>query len=165
MSRVSELVVEQVPSLRRYARALTGNREMAEDLVQDTLARALSRLHLWRPAASIRPWLFTIMHNLHLNDRRRAARGPISVAEPQALAADRADSRTLIDDLDRALVQLPDDQRAAVLLVGLEEMSYEEAARILAIPQGTLMSRLSRGREQLRRLMDGDGRARIRRIK
>ncbi len=165
MSSVRELVVEQVPSLRRYARALTGNREAAEDLLQDTLARSLSRLHLWRPAASIRPWLFTIMHNLFLNDRRRAAKGHIPVADPQAIAPDRADSRVLIDELDRALGQLPDDQRAAILLVGLEDLSYHDAARILAIPQGTLMSRLSRGREQLRRLIDGEGRARIRRVK
>lgn len=165
MSGVRALILEQVPALRRYARALTGDRERADDLVQDTLARALSRLHLWRPAASIRPWLFTIMHNLFLNERRRASRVTPLNAEPSEPSAERTDSRALLDDLDRALGQLPDEQKAAVLLVGVEEMSYEEAARVLAIPIGTLMSRLSRGREQLRRLLDGDGRPRIRRVK
>ena len=165
MSGVRALILEQVPALRRYARALTGNRERADDLVQDTLARALSRIHLWRPAASIRPWLFTIMHNLFLNERRRASRTTQLNTEPAEPAADRADSRALLDELDRALTQLPDVQRAAVLLVGVEEMSYEDAARVLDIPIGTLMSRLSRGREQLRRLLDGDGRPRIRRVK
>ncbi|MGH7004170.1 MAG: RNA polymerase sigma factor, partial [Alphaproteobacteria bacterium] len=158
MSGVRVLMLEQVPALRRYARALTGNREQADDLVQDTLARALSRLHLWRPAASIRPWLFTIMHNLFLNERRRSSRMAPMTGEPAEPAIDRADSRALLDDLDRALTQLPEDQRAAILLVGVEEMSYEDAARVLGIPIGTLMSRLSRGREQLRRLLDGDGR-------
>ena len=165
MSGVRALILEQVPALRRYARALTGNRERADDLIQDTLARALSRIHLWRPAASIRPWLFTIMHNLFLNERRRAARTTQLNTEPAEPAADRADSRALLDDVDRALTQLPDEQRAAVLLVGVEEMSYDEAARVLGIPIGTLMSRLSRGREQLRRLLDGEGRPRIRRVK
>lgn len=165
MSGVRALILEQVSALRRYARALTGDRERADDLVQDTLARALSRIHLWRPAASIRPWLFTIMHNLFLNERRRASRTTPLITEPVEPAADRADSRALLDDLDRALMQLPDDQRAVVLLVGVEEMSYEDAARVLGIPIGTLMSRLSRGREQLRRLLDGDGRPRIRRVK
>ena len=165
MSGVSALILEQVPALRRYARALTGDRERADDLVQDTLARALSRIHLWRPAASIRPWLFTIMHNLFLNERRRASRMVPLGADPAEPAADRADSRALLDDLDRALGQLAEDQRAAVLLVGVEEMSYDDAAKVLGIPIGTLMSRLSRGREQLRRLLDGDGRPRIRRVK
>jgi len=165
MSGVRALILEQVPALRRYARALTGDRERADDLVQDTLARALSRIHLWRPAASIRPWLFTIMHNLFLNERRRASRVTPLIAESSEPAAERTDSRALLDDLDRALGQLSDEQKAAVLLVGVEEMSYEEAARVLAIPIGTLMSRLSRGREQLRRLLDGDGRPRIRRVK
>jgi RNA polymerase sigma-70 factor (ECF subfamily) len=165
VSGVSALILEQVPALRRYARALTGNRERADDLVQDTLARALSRIHLWRPAASIRPWLFTIMHNIFLNERRRASRMVPLATEPAEPATDRADSRALLDDLDRALGQLHEDQRAAVLLVGVEEMSYEDAAKVLGIPIGTLMSRLSRGREQLRRLIEGDGRPRIRRVK
>ena len=165
MSGTNALILEQVPALRRYARALTGDRERADDLVQDTLARALSRIHLWRPAASIRPWLFTIMHNLFLNERRRSSRTTPLTGEPAALAADRADSRVMLDELDRALGQIHDDQRAAILLVGVEEMSYDEAARVLGIPIGTLMSRLSRGREQLRRLLDGDGRPRIRRVK
>jgi RNA polymerase sigma-70 factor (ECF subfamily) len=165
MSGVRALILEQVPALRRYARALTGNRERADDLVQDTLARALSRIHLWRAAASIRPWLFTIMHNLFLNERRRASRTVQLGAEPAEPAVDRADSRALLDDLDRALGQLHEDQRAAVLLVGVEELSYEDAAKVLGIPIGTLMSRLSRGREQLRRLIEGDGRPRIRRVK
>jgi len=165
VSGVRALILEQVPALRRYARALTGDRERADDLVQDTLARSLSRIHLWRPAASIRPWLFTIMHNLFLNERRRASRTVQLGADPAEPAADRADSRALLDDLDRALGQLADDQRAAVLLVGVEELSYDDAAKVLGIPIGTLMSRLSRGREQLRRLLDGEGRPRIRRVK
>jgi RNA polymerase sigma-70 factor (ECF subfamily) len=165
MNGVSALILEQVPALRRYARALTGDRERADDLVQDTLARALSRIHLWRPAASIRPWLFTIMHNLFLNEVRRTSRIVPLAADPAEPAADRADSRVLIEEVDRALAQLPEDQRAALLLVGVEEMSYQDAARILAIPMGTLMSRLSRGREHLRRLLDDEARPRLRRVK
>ncbi|MCW5774135.1 MAG: sigma-70 family RNA polymerase sigma factor, partial [Rhodospirillaceae bacterium] len=109
--------------------------------------------------------LFTIMHNLFLNERRRASRSVALEGDPAEPAADRADSRVLLEEVDRALAQLPDDQRAAVLLVGVEEMSYEQAARVLGIPMGTLMSRLSRGRDQLRRLLDGEARPRIRRVK
>lgn len=155
------LFVEQIPHLRRYARALMRDRDAAEDLLQDVLARAWSRIHLWRAGTNMRTWLFAIMHNLHANFVRNASRRPAPVElEPQlAHLGDRPRQSEDIElaALERALGELPPDQRAAVLLVGLEAMSYQEAADALGIPVGTVMSRLHRGRERLRRLLaDGE---------
>lgn len=147
-------MVEQIPHLRRYALALLGDRERANDLVQDCLERSLSRLHLWRPG-NLRAWLFTIMHNLNANDRRRAARAPATIsldaAEFVAPVAPAQEDSLNLAALQRALSSLPEEQRAVVLLVGLEGFAYAEAAKILGVPVGTVMSRLHRGREQLRR--------------
>lgn len=151
-------ITQQIPRLRRYARALTGDRAAADDLVQDTLERALGRMHLWRRGSDLRAWLFTIMHNIHVNQVRARARYPHETldAEPavHSLRARETDWLAL-RDLASALARVPDEQRAVLLLVGLEQMSYEEAARVLDIPVGTVMSRLSRGRERLRALIDG----------
>jgi RNA polymerase sigma-70 factor (ECF subfamily) len=169
MKSFDRLVVEQIPRLRRYARALTGNPVPADDLVQDTLARAMSRRHLWVRRNQIRPWLFTIMHNLYVNDIEKRARAPtlVSAEENDARLNGKgpADTGVLLRDLERALAELPEAQREVVLLVGLEQLSYKEAAQVLSIPQGTVMSRLSRGRERLRELMSGNGGAELRRIK
>jgi RNA polymerase sigma-70 factor (ECF subfamily) len=149
------LITQQIPRLRRYARALTGDRSAADDLVQDTLERALSRFHLWREGSDLRAWLFTIMHNVYVNQiRARVRQQHEALDEPAAEAVryhepDWAELR----DMDDALARLPDDQRAVVLLVGLEQFTYEEAARVLDIPLGTVMSRLSRGRERLRLML------------
>lgn len=159
MPEVRQLIVEQIPHLRRYARALVGDREQADDLVQDCLERAWSRMHLWRAGTNIRAWLFTILHNLHVNAARRRAGQPRPL---DAAAADLPVRPTQEDglnvrDLWQAFAGLPEPQRAAILLISVEEMSYEEAAAVLDIPIGTLMSRIHRGRERLRELMANPG--------
>lgn len=169
MESFERLVVEQIPRLRRYARALTGDRVPADDLVQETLARAMSRRHMWIRQKGLRPWLFTIMHNLYVNEIQKRARTPgiVSADENDARLAGNGppEAGVLLRDLERALAELSEEQREVVLLVGLEQLSYEEAARVLGIPSGTVMSRLSRGRERLRELMSGNGGAGLRRIK
>jgi RNA polymerase sigma-70 factor (ECF subfamily) len=128
--------------------------------VQDTLERAWRKLALWRPGSDLRAWLFTIMHNVFVNQVRARRVIPLSLddeAQAEAPAGGSADPGRGTDlmDLDRALARLPDDQRAVLLLVGLEQFSYQEAADVLAVPIGTVMSRLHRGRERLRELLDG----------
>lgn len=169
MKSFERLVVEQIPRLRRYARALTGDRVAADDLIQDTLARAISRRHLWIRGKRIRAWLFTIMHNLHVNEIEKQARTPALVSadedDARVAAKERPDADLNLRDLERALTQLSEEQREVVLLIGLEQFSYKEAARILRIPRGTVMSRLSRGRARLRDLISGKEGAGLRRIK
>ena len=148
-------VVEQLPGLRRYARVLTGDAWAADDLVQDTLERACSKWLLWRGGSDLRAWLFTLMHNLYLNQRRGAP--PLAAVDIDEVRGQLPGAPGPSDDaldLERCLQRLPADQRAVLLLVGLEDMSYEETARILAIPVGTVMSRLSRARIRLRALME-----------
>ncbi|HWI38965.1 MAG TPA: RNA polymerase sigma factor [Burkholderiales bacterium] len=149
-------LVELIPRLRRYARALVGDRTTADDLVQDTLERAWAKLHLYRRGTDLRAWLFTVMHNVHVN-RIRATRAvdPLEDDMPELAQAQRGPDTLLVRDLDRAIARLPADQRAVLLLVTLEEMSYDEVARTLGIPIGTVMSRLSRAREKLRAMMSG----------
>ncbi len=157
MSDHESQIAQHIPRLRRYARALTGDRSAADDLVQDTLERALSRFHLWRQGSDLRAWLFTIMHNIYVNQTRSRMRHPHeTLDEPSAdaLAAHEPDWGEL-RDIDDALSRLPGEQRAVLLLVGLEQFTYEEAAQVLDIPLGTVMSRLSRGRERLRLLLEG----------
>src|SRR5690348_5398101 len=149
-------LVELIPRLRRYARALVGERASADDLVQDTLERAWAKLHLYRRGTDLRAWLFTVMHNVHVN-RVRATRpvDPLEDEMPELAQRGTQPDALLVRDLDRAIARLPADQRGVLLLVTLEEMSYEEVARTLGIPIGTVMSRLSRAREKLRAMMLG----------
>ena len=149
-------LVELIPRLRRYARALVGERSSADDLVQDTLERAWAKLHLYRRGTDLRAWLFTVMHNVHVN-RVRATRisDPLEDEMPELAQRGTQPDALLVRDLDRAIARLPADQRAVLLLVTLEELSYEEVARTLGIPIGTVMSRLSRAREKLRTMMLG----------
>jgi RNA polymerase sigma-70 factor (ECF subfamily) len=167
-----EAVAAEIPRLRRYARALLGDDGEADDLIQDTLERALARLPQWRDGESPRKWLFSILHNLHVDGLRRKSRRPPHVGleslgvDQSSPSADGASGR----DLDHALQLLSVEQREVVLLVGLEGLSYAETAEVLEIPVGTVMSRLARGRDKLRALMDyegGDrnGRAALRRVK
>lgn len=153
------LIVEQIPHLRRYALALLGDRSAADDLVQDCLERAWSRLTLWRRGSSMRPWLFTIMHNLFINGsgRRRRAAGllPLDEDTPQPATGGGQEERVELADMAKAITLLPPDQRAALLLVAVEEMSYQEAATVLGVPAGTVMSRLHRARERLAGLRSG----------
>ncbi len=157
---VGEDMIEHVPRLRRYARALTGNHELADDLVQDTLERGLRYAARYRPDTDLRAWLMTIMHNLFVNDVSRPARHVThvtvddeSIVESE-FAVDGNHAGTLeLRDLDGALQQLPVEQREVVLLIGLEEMTYADVAKALDVPLGTVMSRLSRARGKLRVLL------------
>jgi RNA polymerase sigma-70 factor (ECF subfamily) len=149
-------VVEFIPRLRRYARALVGERTAADDLVQDTLERALNKFHLWKRGTDLRAWLFTVMHNVHVN-QIRGRRELVALDEEALEVPVRATHEVALEarDLERALMRLPAEQREVLLLVVLEDMSYEEAAATLGIPIGTVMSRLSRAREKLRLLVEG----------
>ena len=156
----AERLVELIPRLRRYARALAGDRATADDLVQDTLERAWAKLHLYRRGTDLRAWLFTVMHNVHVN-RVRAARPTDPLEDEMPELAQRAPQgdALVLRDLERSIARLPDEQRAVLLLVILEDMSYEEVARTVGIPIGTVMSRLSRAREKLRAMMLGESAA------
>lgn len=158
MANFSALLWPQVPRLRRYARALTGDPTRADDLVQDTLERALTRGHLWRRDSDLRAWLFTIMHNQFVNQVRAsdALRDAADVADLMLTDRGEPGDVAVLMDLDAALARLPAEQREVLLLIGLEELSYQEAATVLGVPIGTVMSRLSRGRERLRRMMAGE---------
>ncbi len=157
MSRQS--IVDHIPGLRRYARSLTGDAWAADDLVQDTLERACSRWRLWLAGTDLRAWLFTLMHNLFISElrlgQRRAALGtPVELdAVAHELQAGAA-TPGLGLDLQRCLLRLPVDQRAVLLLVTVEELSYAEVAKVTGVPLGTVMSRLSRARDRMRELMD-----------
>ena len=146
-----------VPRLRRYARALAGNRDDADDLVQDTLERAWAKSGLWHGVADMRAWLFSIMHNLHVDGIRRPKLATLMMDDdtPEVVMAPTQGERLAVLDLQAALDLLPTEQKEIVLLVALEDMAYAEIATTLGIPIGTVMSRLSRGRERLRALMEG----------
>jgi len=168
MSDRDQLIAE-IPSLRRYARALTGSADAADDLVQDCLERACSRWHLWQRDRALRPWLFTMMRNLFISGLRSRARRPRDVpveqGEHKLVQPANQPDRMALRDLARALPELPAEQREVVLLIGLEGFTYAEVAAMTEVPVGTVMSRLSRGRERLRRLMAGDETPLVRRVK
>lgn len=169
-------LIAHLPRLRRYARALTGDPASADDLVQDTLERAWARLHQWRapaegdpadPSERLRAWLFTLMHNVHLNHVRRQLPpidslddegGPGARLAAQPISGGQLESLGL-RDLEAALSRLPFVQREVLLLVGLEEFSYAEAAVVLDVPVGTVMSRLSRARAAMREALSNPAQA------
>jgi RNA polymerase sigma-70 factor (ECF subfamily) len=153
----SSAILAEIPRLRRYARALLGDRAAADDLVQDTLERAWSRLHQWRAGSNMRAWLFGIMHNLRVDQLRRPRLSTQSIDADEFELPTRATQSDAMElrDLESALGHLADEQREILLLVALEEMSYADIASTLGIPIGTVMSRLSRGRERLRLIMEG----------
>jgi RNA polymerase sigma-70 factor (ECF subfamily) len=135
---------------------------LADDLVQETLMRAVHKQHLWEPGTDLRAWLFTIMHNQYVNQVKRIMRDSAIIelnecAQCLVATTDPTASRQL-RELERALGELPDEQREVILLVGLEGISYDQAAAILNVPVGTIRSRLSRGREALRKLLGGEER-------
>ena len=142
-----------IPRLRRYARALVGDSHRADDLVQDTLERSMVKFHLWRRGSDMRAWLFTIMHNVFVNQLKTRRELALDDAAEAALQSAPQSDPLELRDLDAALRQLPADQREVLLLVGLEQLSYAETGKALGIPIGTVMSRLSRARERLRELM------------
>src|SRR3979409_2222289 len=151
------LIIEHIPRLRRYARALVGDRYVADDLVQDTLERAWNKFYLWRPGSDLRAWLFTIMHNVFVNQaRRRRYEIEQAMDELPAIAVRATQGEQLeLQDVDRVLRSLSDEQREVVLLVAVEQLTYEEVSGALDIPIGTVMSRLSRARERMRQLLGG----------
>jgi RNA polymerase sigma-70 factor, ECF subfamily len=152
MNDFARLLEEQIPRLRRYARALTRDVNRADDLM-----RAVAKQHLWERGTNLRAWLFTILHNQHVNEVRRSVRegNTVELEEaPQLTVPGNAIASLELRDLERAIGKLPSEQRQVILLVGLEGMAYEEVATVLNVPVGTVRSRLSRGRDQLRRLMD-----------
>jgi RNA polymerase sigma-70 factor, ECF subfamily len=145
--------------LRRYAVALLGDSIEAEDLVQECLVRALSREHVWTTVRDRRAYLFTILHNIYVDRRAQHSRYgfpvPIEDVAYHLSCPPTQLERLEIRDLKRALLALPENYKIVLLLIGLEGLSYRQAADVLEVPIGTVMSRLSRGREMLRRLMNG----------
>ncbi len=167
MPRRSDEIEINIPHLRRFALALTRNPDMADDLVQDTVERALSRWYLCKPGLALRPWLFAILRNLHISGHRKRARMLVEAEteiENLESAAPAAEDRMELIQVLQMLGQLPEEQRAAILLVSVEGFSYAETARILNIPIGTLMSRLSRGRRKLRDMVDMPPEQQLRRV-
>ena len=151
-------LIEHLPRLRRYARALTGDVNRADDLVQDTLERALAKLDLWQPGSDLRAWLFTLMHNLFVNQLRTAGGHTLcALDEANDVAVSGGQMEALAArDIHAALARLPEEQREVLLLVGLEQFGYAEAAQVLGVPTGTVMSRLSRARERMRQMLAGE---------
>lgn len=155
MTDFARLLEGESSRLRRYACALTRDVVHADDLVQNCLARALTKQHLWQPGTDLRAWLFTILHNQHCDEVRRSVREGSSVELDQAPPVSvRPNAMAVLElrDLERAINRLPEDRRKVVLLIGLEGMRYERVAAILNVPVGTVRSRIARAREELRRL-------------
>ncbi len=163
-------ILEEVPHLRRYARALLRDVVAADDLVQECVHRALSKLHLFQSGTNMRAWLFTILHNLHVQQGRKRSRAVDTVPlEPEmenrmAMAPDQ-EQGLAIRDISRALDRLDDEHRQVILLIALEGLTYKQAAEVMDVPVGTVMSRLARGRERLRILMTDGTSPTLRRVK
>lgn len=160
MNDMVHLIEPLIPALRRYARALVRDRTAADDLVQDCLERAVSRWHQRRPDADPRTWIFTILYNLAVSRFRRQKRSPVEIAIEDAPKHDMSQTASQETTLEvrhmlRCVDLLPDEQRAVLFLVALEDLSYAQTADVLGIPVGTVMSRLSRARDRLIELMDG----------
>ena len=154
MNEFGRLLEKEIPRLRRYAFALTRNMSRADDLVQDTLVRAIAKQRGWQCGTNLRAWLFTLMHNQNVNGVREGIAVEFDDKWAFPIAATDPTGGLSLRDLDRALARIPEEQRQVILLIGLEDISYKEAATILDVPIGTIRSRLSRGRESLRILMD-----------
>lgn len=148
---------------------MVGNKEAADELVQDTLMRAIDKKRLWHRGKKLRPWLFTIMHNIYVNDVIKDIRkSGIEIGDEDLSrhrAVDTAESHTEFLQVCEAIQQLPEEQRQIVLLVGLEQLGYSEVASILDLPIGTVTSRLARGRARLRKMIVGKSPINIKRIK
>jgi RNA polymerase sigma-70 factor, ECF subfamily len=164
------LLIAELPYLRRFARSLTGDAALADDLVQDTAARAIEKQHLYDPSRPLRAWLYAVLRNLFINGLRK--RKQFHVVKTVDDLTDGEDAvqpeqeqgmalRLITDALDR----LPPQHREVIALVSLEEMSYRDVSEILGVPMGTVMSRLSRAREQMRGLLESRGTPVLRRVK
>ena len=163
MSAFRDGVQAAIPALRRYARALTRDAEIADDLVQDTLVRALRSEHLFH-GGDVRSWLYTILTNLNRNRLRSLARRPALSPIEDSDAPDMAGPEAGGRDIARALSGLVEEQRAALLLVVLEGLTYREIAEVQGVPIGTVMSRLARARAHVKSVIEG-ARPPLRRVK
>jgi len=158
VSDLHDQIVACMPKLRRYARGLTGNVHAADDLVQDALERAWSGIGRWQRRGDLRAWLFSILHNAFIDRVRAAGASPVQFGDEEAVAVPvRGTQSDMLEvrDLDRLLMRLPPEQREVLLLVAVEQMTYEEIAKTIGAPVGTVMSRLSRARERLRAMIEG----------
>jgi RNA polymerase sigma-70 factor (ECF subfamily) len=162
VSEFREQIEVAIPALRRYARALTRDAETADDIVQDTLVRALRSEQLFH-GGDTRAWLYTILTNLNRNRLRSLSRRPV-LAPIKDSDAMTSGSESGGRDIARALDQLAENQRSALLLVVLEGLTYREVAEVQGVPIGTVMSRLARARSQIKAYLDGD-RPALRRVK
>jgi len=163
-------ITGEVAHLRRFARALTGDAALADDLVQDCIERALRKQHLFDETRSLRTWLFTILRNLYISGLRRNAHGRADKSVDEMISGEDAvrpeqESRLAMSDIALALDRLPSAHREVLLLIALEDMSYREVAEIIGVPVGTVMSRLSRARGNLRAMLDDSDTTNLRRIK
>ncbi|MBZ6078386.1 sigma-70 family RNA polymerase sigma factor [Microvirga puerhi] len=169
MDEIAALLEPLIPSLRRHAWALLRDSEAADDLVQDTLERAISRWHSRRRDGGLKAWLFAIQHNLFVDRIRQQKRRGIHVGTDAlselTIPQPEQEDHVGLQDVLSALDSLSEEQRSVILLIGVEDLSYEEAAKTLAIPVGTVMSRLSRARERMRRYMETGRTTVLRRVK
>ena len=160
----------EIPYLRRFARGLTGDPALADDLVQDCVERAMVKSHLYDPTRPLRAWLYAVLRNIHVSGLRRERRAGIvktvdDLTGAEAMLRPTQEGETLFLQVAAALDRLPDQQREVVILVAVEEMSYRDVAEITGVPVGTVMSRLSRARSALRELVGEEARPSLRRIK
>lgn len=168
MADAETLLEPLIPALRRYAYALVRDHDAADDLVQDTLERALSRWSLRRSDGDLRAWLFTIQHNLHISARRQGQRRGAHVELDEATSPStraQQESGLEVQDILATLDQLPEEQKSLLLLIGVEDLSYDDAAKVTGVPTGTVMSRLARGRQKLRALLETGRTTLLRRVK
>lgn len=166
----SALLIPELPYLRRFARSLAGDAALADDLVQDTAARAIEKQHLYDPSRPLRSWLYAILRNLFINNVRKRSQFQVVktvdelVDGEDAVAAEQEQGLSL-KLITEAMARLPEQHREVIALVSLEEMSYRDVSEILGVPMGTVMSRLSRAREQLRIILASQGTPVLRRVK
>ena len=163
-------LTQELPHLRRFARALSGDAALADDLVQDCVERALNKSHLYDPARPLRTWLYAVLRNLFISGLRRQSRSVVVKTVDDLMEGEDAVPPGQEDRLSASLVaealnRLPPQQREVIVLVGLEEMSYRDVAEIVGVPIGTVMSRLSRAREALRNILEERGHTVLRRVK
>lgn len=163
-------LTKELPHLRRFARALCGDAALADDLVQDCVERAMGKSHLYDPSRPLRAWLYAVLRNIFISGLRRDRRSSIiktvdDLMEGEDAVAAAQEDRISVKQISEALDRLPTQHREVIVLVGLEEMSYRDVAEILAVPIGTVMSRLSRARSQLREILEQRGTTVLRRVK
>ncbi len=160
----------ELPALRRFARALTGDAALADDLVQDCVERALNKSHLYDPARPLRAWLYAVLRNIYISGLRRSGRASVvktvdELSDGEGAVPPAQEEHLSAGSVAQALDRLASQHREVIVLVALEEMSYRDVAEILGVPLGTVMSRLSRAREHLRRILEDRGHTVLRRVK